>query len=123
LNSHDFIAATIRHPEVTMDHDRGSAPVACTLGVGDMARRAARWEALTSRSLERATRTERGVRLVFAANLGVADELRSLIALERDCCAFANWSVHEHGAELALDVTGDGADAIAAIQSLFPALT
>jgi hypothetical protein len=106
-----------------MDDDHGSAPVACTLGVGHLARRAARWETLSSRSLTRATRTERGVRLVFAADLGVADELRSLIALERDCCAFANWSVHEHGTELTLDVTADGVDAIAAVQSLFPALT
>lgn len=100
-----------------MDHDRGPAPVACTLGAGETARRAARWAALTGRSLMRAARTERGVRLVFAANPAVADELRSLIALERDCCAFASWSVHEHGAELALDVTGDGPDAVAAVQS------
>lgn len=105
-----------------MDRDRGSAPAACTLGAGDRARRASRWEALTGRSLVRAARIERGVRLVFAANLGVADELRSLIALERDCCAFATWSVHEHGAELALDVTADGADAVAAVRSLFAAL-
>ena len=106
-----------------MDHDRGSAPMACTLGAGEMAGRAARWATLTSRSLMRAARSERGMRLVFAADPGVADELRSLIAMERDCCAFASWSVHEHGAELALDVTGDGPDAVAAVQSLFPAVT
>jgi hypothetical protein len=53
----------------------------------------------------------------------VADELRSLAALERDCCAFAAWAVQEHGAELALDVTADGADAVAAVRSLFAALT
>jgi len=106
-----------------MDHDRGSAPVACTLGAGDMARRAARWEALTERFLVRTATTRRGVRLVFAADPGVAAELSSLIALERDCCPFANWSVHEHGAELALEVTGDGRDGVAAVRSLFRALS
>jgi hypothetical protein len=106
-----------------MDDDHGSAPVACTLAADDLARRAARWEALTGRSLMRATRTDSGLRLVFRAGLGVADELRDLAATERECCAFANWSVHEHGTELTLDVTADGADAIAAVQSLFPVLT
>lgn len=105
-----------------MDDDHGSEVLACTLGAGDLARRAARWEALTGRSLTRATRTDSGLRLVFRADPGVADELRDLAAMERDCCAFANWSVHERGTELTLDVTADGADAIAAIQSLFSAL-
>lgn len=106
-----------------MDDDRRSEVVACALGAGDLARRAARWEALAGRSLVRAARTERGVRLVFRADPGVADELQDLVALERDCCAFATWSVHEHRAELTLDVTGDGDHAVAAVQSLFPALT
>lgn len=101
-----------------MDDD-GSALAACTLGVGDRAHRAARWEALTRRSLMRAVTCEHGVRLVFATSPGVADELRSLVALERDCCAFATWTVHERGAELALDVMADGADAVAAVRSLF----
>jgi len=106
-----------------MDHDRGSAPVACALGAGDMAWRAARWEALAGRSLVRAAGTERGLRLVFRADPGVAGELGDLVALERDCCAFAVWLVHEHDAEIALDVTGDSPDAVAAIKSLFPALS
>ena len=70
----------------------------------------------------RADTSGRGVRLVFAANLGVADELRSLTALERDCCAFATWTVHERGTGLTLDVTADDPDAIAAVRSLFRAL-
>jgi hypothetical protein len=119
LNNDDLSAEAIPDLEVTMDDD-GSAPVACTLGVGDRARRAARWEALTGLSLVRVVAAEGGVRLVFAASPGVADELRSLVALERDCCAFATWAVHEHGAEVALDVTADGSDAVAAVRSLFP---
>jgi hypothetical protein len=121
LNNHDVIAPTITPPEVTMD-DHGSAVVACTLGSGDLTRRAARWEALAARSLVRAARTERGLRLVLRTDPGVAGELRDLVTLERDCCAFAAWSVHENGTELTLDVTGDSDQALAGVQSLFPNL-
>jgi hypothetical protein len=120
LNNQDFIAATMLTPEVTMDDDHGASVVACTLGSGDLTRRAARWEALTARSLVRAARTDRGLRLVFRADAGAAGELSDLVALERECCAFAAWSVHENGTELTLDVTGDGDQAVAAVQSLFP---
>jgi hypothetical protein len=123
LNHDDFIARYCPDPEVTMGVDHESAAVACTLGPGGLARRGSRWAALTGRSLVRAARTGRGLRLVFRADPGVADELHDLVALERDCCAFAAWSVHEHRAELTLDVTGDGDQAVAAVQSLFPALT
>jgi len=106
-----------------MDGDGGSAVVACSLGAGDLARRAARWEVLLARALVRASRTERGLRLVFRAGPEVADELNALAALERDCCAFAAWSVRESEDELALEVSGDGEQAVAAVRSLFPALT
>jgi hypothetical protein len=104
-----------------MDGDGGSAVVACSLGAGDLARRAARWEALRTRALLRASRTERGLRLVFRAGPEVAGELNALVALERDCCAFAAWSVRESENELALEVSGDGEQAVAAVRSLFPA--
>jgi hypothetical protein len=35
----------------------------------------------------------------------VEGELRQLAELERDCCAFAQWSVHTRGEEVVLDVT------------------
>jgi hypothetical protein len=122
LNQHDGVAATVPAPEVTMDDDDGSVPVACTLGPGDMGRRAARWQALARHSLLHAARTDRGLRLVFRAGPEAAGELRELVALERDCCAFAVWSLDESGSEFTLDVTGDGDQAVGAVQSLFPAL-
>ena len=48
--------------------------VACTLGTGDRAQRAARWKALTARAVRQASRTERGLRLVFDVGLGVEDD-------------------------------------------------
>jgi len=97
-------------------------PVACSLGQSDLARRADRWQALTSSALSNASRTESGVRLVFDAAPGVADELEALAALERDCCAFATWSLRADGSEVTLEVSGDGEAAVTAIQSMFAAL-
>jgi hypothetical protein len=99
-----------------------SPPVACSLGQADLAQRADRWQALSSCALSKASRTERGVRLVFGAGPGVADELEALAALERECCAFATWSVRAEGGELALEVSGDGEEAVTAVQSMFTAL-
>jgi len=100
--------------------DQGS-PVACTLGTGDRAQRAARWGALAARALRQASRTEHGLRLVFGAGPGVEDELRSLVALERECCAFARWSVTAGGRRVTLEVSGDSQEAAAAAQALLPA--
>ena len=101
--------------------DQGS-PVACTLGPDDRAQRAARWDALTARALRQASRTERGLRLIFSAGPGVGDELRSLVALERDCCAFAQWSVSTAGGQVTVEISGDRQEAVMAAQALFPAL-
>ena len=49
--------------------------------------------------------TENRLRLLFRAAPGVEGELRQLAELERDCCAFAQWSVHTRGEEVVLDVT------------------
>ena len=100
----------------------GSPPVACSLNQTNLADRAARWQALAARALRQAAPTQDGVRLVFAPGPGVADELEALVALERECCAFAAWSVHAAPGELTLDVTADAEEAVTAVRSLFPAL-
>jgi hypothetical protein len=97
-------------------------PVACSLGQSDLAGRAGRWRTLTGRALSRVSPTPRGLLLVFGAGPGVADELEALAAMERDCCAFATWSVRADGGEITLEVSGDGDEAVTAIQSMFAAL-
>jgi hypothetical protein len=100
----------------------GTPPVACTLGSGELAGRAARWQALAARAHGRLARTEHGARLSFAAGEGVAGELRELVALERDCCAFATWSVREHGDQVLVEIGGDSPEAVAAVQAMFSSL-
>ncbi len=108
------------YPDASMENE--SPPVACSLGQSDLAQRTERWQALTSSALSAASRTERGVRLVFGAGPGVAVELDALVTLERECCAFATWSVRAEGGEVTLEVSGEGQEAVTAVQSMFAAL-
>jgi hypothetical protein len=101
--------------------DEGTSAT-CTLGAGDQARRAARWAALAARALRRAARTGRGLRLDFDAGPGVEDELRSLVALETECCAFAQWSVSAADRQLTVEVSGDSEETAAAARALFSEL-
>jgi hypothetical protein len=100
----------------------GSPPVACSLNQTNLADRTARWQALTARALRQATPTQDGVRLVFTPGPGVAAELEALAALERECCAFAAWSVHAGPAHVTLEVTAGSEEGVTAVRSLFPAL-
>jgi hypothetical protein len=63
--------------------------------------------------------TERGLRLVFRREAGVEDELRELAELERECCAFAGWTVRTYDERAVLEVTGANAQAVAAVQAMF----
>ncbi len=96
-----------------------STVVACSLSQGDLAQRAARWRVLAEVTLEQVAMTERGQRLVFRADPGVAAELEELATLEGDCCSFATWSVDDAGGQLVLDVSAAGEDAVQAVQALF----
>ncbi len=70
-------------------------------------------------TLVEAEPTERGLRLVFRREGGVEDEVRELAALERECCAFADWSVSVTDGSVALEVSGASGEAIAAVQAMF----
>ena len=97
-------------------------PVACSLGQADLAGRTDRWRTLAGRALARVSPTPRGLLLVFGAGPGVTDELGALAALERDCCAFATWSLRADGGEITLEISGDGDEAVSAIRSMFATL-
>jgi hypothetical protein len=59
------------------------------------------------------------LRLLFRDGPDVEDELQQLATLERDCCAFADWSVRVRGEEVVLDITGASEEGIAAVQAMF----
>jgi hypothetical protein len=102
--------------------DSRTPPVACTLGAGELHERATVWRALAARADGRASQTEHGVTLSFTAGPGVADELRELVEAERECCAFATWSVREQSGQVVAEIGGDSPEAITAVQIMFTAL-
>jgi hypothetical protein len=102
--------------------DRPEAAVACLLTQADLGQRQERWLHLGECAFIGSVITDNGLRLIFRAAPGIETELKELTALERDCCAFATWSLHDHGDELALGVSADSIDGIAAVQAMFATL-
>ncbi|HLX49075.1 MAG TPA: hypothetical protein VKS82_12150 [Streptosporangiaceae bacterium] len=102
-----------------MESNRGSQVVACSLGQAELAQRGARWAAVMARADGQVSPTETGMRLTFAADQGISGELRELVELERQCCAFATWSVHENSEQFVVDIGANTAEGIAAVQAMF----
>jgi hypothetical protein len=93
-------------------------PIACSLNATDLAARERRWaELLQTAGMARRATTD-GVELRFRADQPVDDELRELVAGERECCAWARWELDRDDDALVLHAhaTGHGA---ATLQSMF----
>lgn len=98
------------------------APIACSLGQDDLADRRLRWQALADRAIIDVAPTDYGLRMRFRDEPGVEAELRDLAAFERDCCAFAEWTVGTDDAALAMDVRGTSAESVPVVQEMFAGL-
>jgi hypothetical protein len=105
-----------------MEEERTTATVACSLDESDLKDRRGRWLQLTERAAIDVVTTADGQRLLFRIAPGIEAELRQLAELERDCCAFAEWTVHAGGDALVLDVTAESAEGIAAVHAMFDRL-
>src|SRR5262245_27007261 len=78
--------------------------IACTLNTADLARQSARWRALGVRR----ELTPDGLRLSF--DNPDEQELRELVAIESECCAWAQW--HVDGREVVVTSTGHGIETL-----------
>ena len=89
--------------------------IACSLSAGDRTARSERW-----RRLDVADRiqTAGGLTLVFRRGPGVEAELEALVALERECCAFATWSVRGDAEHVVLEIGASG-ESIPAVHAMF----
>ncbi len=105
-----------------MQYNQPSPAVACSLNASELSSRVSRWQALAGVADPRVARTGRGLRIAFAAGPGVAAELAELADLERDCCAFATWSVRDDGDRLLLEVSAITDDGVPAVQAMFAEL-
>jgi hypothetical protein len=91
-----------------------AVPVACALTPAGLAVQSARWQRLAARALTERADTAGGVRLVFRPGPGVEADLRALVATERECCPWAEWTVETEDQQVVLSVraAGTGADAL-----------
>ena len=80
-------------------------PIACTLSASDLKDRAGAWNKLMGSGLVERDLVPGGIRLTPAP--GAADALIRLIDLERDCCAWIDFSVGT-GSAVTLTAAGDG---------------
>src|SRR5919204_5301008 len=83
-------------------------PVACTLGSAELRAQAERWKALYAAAGTERTVTEDGLRVRFRRDPAAEHELRDLVAVETECCAWANWNVEAVAAELVLEISSSG---------------
>ena len=93
-----------------------SIPVACTLGVTDLAAQGRRWERLMTRALTGRAEIADGLRLTFRPEAEA--ELRALVAVETGCCAWAAWTVEPTAGAVVLDVRSAD-EGIATLHTMF----
>ena len=93
-----------------------SIPVACTLGVADLAAQGRRWQQLMARALTGRAETADGLCLTFRPEAEA--ELRALVAVEAGCCAWAAWTVEPPAGAVVLDVRSAG-EGVATLHSMF----
>jgi len=105
----------------TTEDDDGTVPVACTLTAAGLAEQGGRWERLAARALTERAQTEHGLRLSFRPEPGAEEELRRLVAVENECCRWAEWTVQTRAGQIVLDVRSTG-EGIAALHSMFTSL-
>jgi hypothetical protein len=101
--------------------DGGTVPVACALTPADLAAQAGRWQQLAARAMTERAETADGLRLSFLLRPGVQEELRTLVAVENECCPWASWTVDSNDGQIVLDVRSAG-EGIATLHSMFTSL-
>lgn len=90
----------------------------CTLTAADLAARRSRWLRLIASSGAGREQTPAGLRLRFRGSADALTELERLVARERECCAWATWTVTSSPGAVVLDVTSAG-DGVAALHGMF----
>ena len=105
-----------------MTKHHSTPPVACTLSSAGLATQSQRWELLADRALTGRTETADGLRMVFRPEPGAEEELRALVAVENECCRWADWTVEADDGQLVLAVRASG-DGVTALHGMFAGLS
>lgn len=105
-----------------MTTNQSTPPVACTLTSADLATQSQRWERLAARALTERTETADGLRMFFRPEPGAEEELRALVAVENECCRWADWTVEAGDGQIVLAVRAAG-DGVTALHGMFTGLS
>ena len=84
----------------------GEPPVACTLPFEVAKAQLEKWRAFDAEFAVGAERTDSRLIIRYAKRDGAIRRLHELVAVERRCCAFVDWSIDDRGDDLRLVVTG-----------------
>jgi hypothetical protein len=104
-------------PQIT-GADGGTTPVACALTSAGLAAQGKRWEQLMARAMTERAMTAYGLRISFRPEPGAEEALRTLVAVENECCPWATWAVEKDAGKIVLDVRST-AEGIAVLQGMF----
>jgi hypothetical protein len=107
--------------QIATGEGTGAVPVACTLTSADLAAQTGRWEQLAARAMTERAETAHGLRVFFRAEPGVEAEVRTLVAVENQCCPWADWAVVTTARQVVLDVRS-AADGVATLHRMFTSL-
>jgi hypothetical protein len=105
-----------------MTTQHSTEPVACTLITADLATQSRRWERLADRALTERAETTDGLRIVFRPEPGAEEELRALVAVENECCRWANWTVEVDDGQIVLAVRAAG-EGVTALHGMFAGIS
>ena len=109
---------TITTQQITADENGGTVPVACTLTSADLATQSDRWEQLAAQAMTERTETPLGLRIFFRSEPGAEEELRALVAVENECCRWADWTVELDNGQIVLNIRSTG-QGIATLHAMF----
>ena len=93
-------------------------PVACTLGSSELGTQVERWKRLCAETSFGRTETDNGVRVHFRRSREAERELTALVAVERECCKWAEWTLEADEDDLILETTSTE-DGISVIHTWF----
>jgi hypothetical protein len=83
--------------------------VACTLTDSDLKTQRERWLALGENFGLGRQETDDGLRLSFRQHPAIRKELDALVAVENECCSWAEWSVEDESDTLVMAARSEGA--------------
>jgi len=89
------------------------------LGSDDLQAQTQGWTRLCRTAELSRVLTEKGVLLEFRASPDVVSELHALVAVERECCAWATWTITHTPSLVVLEVSATAAG-VEALHGMFP---